>query len=213
MRAARATSAMWRASACRRTRSPATTACGATTSSWSAGRTSTARRSWSPPTRRASRRVRRPTASTSSSARTSAISGSRTTSSRGRRPQNHYRVTQDLFRTLYEKGYIVEQETLGAFSAATGHTLPDRYIEGTCPICGYASARGDQCDNCGNQLDPTDLIEPRSRIDGTTAGLREDEAPLPRPPGVQGAADGVDRVAGATGGRTSGGSRSTSSRS
>jgi methionyl-tRNA synthetase len=80
---------------------------------------------------------------------------------------NHYRVTQDLFRTLYEKGYIFEQETLGAFSASTGHTLPDRYIEGTCPICGYGSARGDQCDNCGNQLDPTDLIEPRSRIDGT----------------------------------------------
>jgi methionyl-tRNA synthetase len=82
--------------------------------------------------------------------------------------ENHYRVTQDVFRTLYEKGYIVEQETLGAFSASTGHTLPDRYIEGTCPICSYPSARGDQCDNCGNQLDPTDLIEPRSRIDGTT---------------------------------------------
>ena len=81
---------------------------------------------------------------------------------------NHYRVTQDLFRTLYEKGYVFEEETLGAFSASTGHTLPDRYIEGTCPICGYDSARGDQCDNCGNQLDPIDLIDPRSRIDGTT---------------------------------------------
>ncbi|MDQ3380709.1 MAG: methionine--tRNA ligase [Actinomycetota bacterium] len=81
---------------------------------------------------------------------------------------NHYRVTQDLLRTLHRKGYIVEQETLGAFSASTGHTLPDRYIEGTCPICGYESARGDQCDNCGNQLDPIDLIDPRSRIDGTT---------------------------------------------
>jgi methionyl-tRNA synthetase len=81
---------------------------------------------------------------------------------------NHYLVTQDLFRTLYEKGFIFEEETLGAFSASTGHTLPDRYIEGTCPICGYEFARGDQCDNCGNQLDPTDLIEPRSKIDGTT---------------------------------------------
>jgi len=81
---------------------------------------------------------------------------------------NHYRVTQDLFRTLHRKGYIVEQETLGAFSASTGHTLPDRYIEGKCPICGFESARGDQCDNCGNQLDPIDLIDPRSRIDGTT---------------------------------------------
>jgi methionyl-tRNA synthetase len=85
---------------------------------------------------------------------------------------NHYRVTQDIFRTLHEKGYIVERETLGAFSESTRHTLPDRYIEGTCPICGYGSARGDQCDNCGNQLDPTDLIDPRSRIDGTTPVFR-----------------------------------------
>ncbi len=81
--------------------------------------------------------------------------------------RNHYRVTQDLFRTLYEKGFVVERETLGAFSASTGHTLPDRYIEGTCPICGFQDARGDQCDNCGNQLDPIDLIDPRSKIDGT----------------------------------------------
>jgi methionyl-tRNA synthetase len=81
--------------------------------------------------------------------------------------RNHYDVTRDLFRTLYEKGYVIEQETLGAFSASTGHTLPDRYIEGTCPICGFPNARGDQCDNCGNQLDPTDLIDPRSTIDGT----------------------------------------------
>jgi methionyl-tRNA synthetase len=81
--------------------------------------------------------------------------------------ENHYRVTQDLFRTLVDRGYVVEQETLGAFSATTGHTLPDRYIEGTCPICGFDGARGDQCDNCGNQLDPVDLVDPRSKIDGT----------------------------------------------
>ena len=85
---------------------------------------------------------------------------------------NHARVTQDVFRTLYEKGYVIERETLGAFSASTGHTLPDRYIEGTCPICGFHAARGDQCDNCGNQLDPTDLIEPRSRIDGASPVFR-----------------------------------------
>ncbi|HSI98655.1 MAG TPA: methionine--tRNA ligase [Gaiellaceae bacterium] len=85
---------------------------------------------------------------------------------------NHYRVTRDIFRTLYKKGFVVERETLGAFSASTGHTLPDRYIEGTCPICGFEAARGDQCDNCGNQLDPTDLIEPRSRIDGTPPVFR-----------------------------------------
>jgi methionyl-tRNA synthetase len=87
--------------------------------------------------------------------------------------QNHYAVVQDLFRTLYDKGYVVEQTTRGAFSAATGHTLPDRYVEGTCPHCGYQGARGDQCDNCGRQLDPEDLIEPRSRIDGTTPVFKD----------------------------------------
>ena len=87
--------------------------------------------------------------------------------------QNHYRVSQDIFRTLYEKGYLIEQRAMGAFSPATGRTLPDRYIEGTCPICGFDGARGDQCDNCGNQLDPVDLINPRSIIDGSTPEFRE----------------------------------------
>ena len=65
--------------------------------------------------------------------------------------------------------------TLGAISPSTGRTLPDRYIEGTCPICGYDSARGDQCDNCGNQLDPIDLINPRSKINGETPEFVETE--------------------------------------
>jgi len=86
---------------------------------------------------------------------------------------NHHRVVRDVFRTLYDHGFLVEQTTRGAFSAATGQTLPDRYVEGTCPICGYPAARGDQCDNCGNQLDPEDLIEPRSRIDGQPPVFRE----------------------------------------
>jgi len=80
--------------------------------------------------------------------------------------RNHYAVAQELFRVVYRNGYMVEQKTTGAISPSTGRTLPDRYIEGTCPICGYGSARGDQCDNCGNQLDAADLIEPRSRING-----------------------------------------------
>jgi methionyl-tRNA synthetase len=87
--------------------------------------------------------------------------------------KNHHRVVRDVFRTLYEHGFVIEQTTLGAFSAATGQTLPDRYIEGTCPICGFPDARGDQCDNCGNQLDPQDLIEPRSKIDGQPPVFRE----------------------------------------
>jgi methionyl-tRNA synthetase len=88
---------------------------------------------------------------------------------------NHYRVTQDLFRGLLANGYIFSRTELGAISPSTGRTLPDRYIEGTCPICGYPNARGDQCDNCGNQLDPVDLIEPRSRINGETPVFVETE--------------------------------------
>jgi methionyl-tRNA synthetase len=87
--------------------------------------------------------------------------------------RNHYRVVRDLFRTLWEKGYIVEQTAMGAFSATTGQTLPDRYIEGTCPHCGFHGARGDQCDHCGKQLDPIDLIEPRSKVDGEPPVFRE----------------------------------------
>ncbi len=81
---------------------------------------------------------------------------------------NHHRVVQELFLALHRNGYVLSRSALGAISPSTGRTLPDRYIEGTCPICGYDSARGDQCDNCGNQLDPADLINPRSRINGET---------------------------------------------
>ncbi len=88
---------------------------------------------------------------------------------------NHYAVTQEIFTRLLANGYIFPKVTLGAISPSTGRTLPDRYIEGTCPICGYPSARGDQCDNCGNQLDPADLINPRSRINGETPVFAETE--------------------------------------
>ncbi|MGH7922092.1 MAG: methionine--tRNA ligase, partial [Candidatus Dormibacteraceae bacterium] len=87
----------------------------------------------------------------------------------------HYAIAQDMFRKLYDEGFLIEQTALGAIAPATGRTLPDRYIEGTCPICGYDGARGDQCDNCGNQLDPTDLIDPHSRINGETPEFRETE--------------------------------------
>ncbi|TMD17101.1 MAG: methionine--tRNA ligase [Chloroflexi bacterium] len=88
---------------------------------------------------------------------------------------NHYRVTQDLFLKLYEKNYLVKRKQMGAFDAATGRTLPDRYIEGKCPICGYMEARGDQCDNCGNQLDPIDLINPHQRGSDAPVEFRETE--------------------------------------
>ncbi|HUN33324.1 MAG TPA: methionine--tRNA ligase [Trebonia sp.] len=89
--------------------------------------------------------------------------------------RNHYAVVQEIFTTLLKNGYIFPKTTLGAISPSTGRTLPDRYIEGTCPICGFPSARGDQCDNCGNQLDPTDLINPKSRINGETPLFVEQE--------------------------------------
>jgi methionyl-tRNA synthetase len=88
---------------------------------------------------------------------------------------NHYDVTQQMFLSLYKNGYIVPKTQMGAISPSTGRTLPDRYVEGTCPICGYDGARGDQCDNCGNQLDPADLINPRSRINGETPKFVETE--------------------------------------
>lgn len=82
--------------------------------------------------------------------------------------RNHTAVVQELFTGVFENGYFLEQTTKGAISPSTGRTLPDRYIEGTCPICSYDGARGDQCDNCGNQLDPADLKNPRSKINGET---------------------------------------------
>ncbi len=89
--------------------------------------------------------------------------------------RNHYRVTQDLFLKLYEKGYLVKKTQMGAFDPASGRTLPDRYIEGKCPICGFPDARGDQCDNCGNQLDPIDLINPHQRGSDAPVEFRETE--------------------------------------
>jgi methionyl-tRNA synthetase len=89
--------------------------------------------------------------------------------------RNHYAVVQELFRTVHRNGYFVPKTTMSAISPSTGRTLPDRYIEGTCPICGYDGARGDQCDNCGNQLDPIDLINPKSRINGEAPKFVESE--------------------------------------
>ncbi|MCS5480405.1 methionine--tRNA ligase [Corynebacterium sp. YIM 101645] len=89
--------------------------------------------------------------------------------------RNHYAVVQELFTGLYENGYMIRETTMGAVSPSTGRTLPDRYIEGTCPICSADGARGDQCDNCGNQLDPADLINPVSKVNGETPDFVETE--------------------------------------
>ncbi len=88
---------------------------------------------------------------------------------------NHRAVTQELFRSLHRNGYVVAKKQMGALSPSTGRTLADRYIEGECPFCGYDGARGDQCDNCGRQLDPSDLKNPRSKINGEVPQFVETE--------------------------------------
>lgn len=82
-------------------------------------------------------------------------------------PQNTA-LTQHFAGKLHEAGLIEEVTEKQVYSNADGRFLPDRYIEGTCPNCGYDKARGDQCENCTKQLDPTDLIDPRSAISGST---------------------------------------------
>jgi len=81
--------------------------------------------------------------------------------------RNH-KLTQHFAGKLAENGLIAEVVEKQVFSKADNRFLPDRYIEGTCPNCGYEKARGDQCENCTKQLDPTDLINPRSAISGST---------------------------------------------
>jgi methionyl-tRNA synthetase len=89
--------------------------------------------------------------------------------------ENHAAVTQDVFLRLLEKGYLVKGTSTQYFDPEAERFLPDRYVEGTCPHCGYTEARGDQCENCGRTLDATDLIDPRSRLTGATPVLRETE--------------------------------------
>ncbi|HEY42937.1 MAG TPA: methionine--tRNA ligase [Anaerolineae bacterium] len=89
--------------------------------------------------------------------------------------QNHHRIAQDFFLRLYKEEYLYREIQRQLYSESEGRFLPDRYVEGTCPICGYNEARGDQCDNCGNLLDALELIEPRSRTDGSRPMVRETE--------------------------------------
>lgn len=81
-------------------------------------------------------------------------------------PANH-KLTQKLFLEMRDNGYIEEKEIEQYYSHADHRFLPDRYVEGTCPSCGYTKARGDQCDGCGRLLEPTDLQDPYSAISGS----------------------------------------------
>ncbi len=89
--------------------------------------------------------------------------------------ENHFKVAQAIFLALEKNGYLYTDREMQWYAPTQGRFLPDRYVEGTCYICGYSNARGDQCDHCGNLLDATQLINPRSKIDGSTPELRETE--------------------------------------
>ncbi len=89
--------------------------------------------------------------------------------------QNHTRVAQAMFNALKQNGYLYVEKQLQWYSPKQQRFLPDRYVEGTCYICGFTNARSDQCDKCGNLLDPTQLKEPRSKIDGSVPEMRETE--------------------------------------
>ena len=81
---------------------------------------------------------------------------------------SNYKLTQHFAHVLEDNGLIEERVSQQVYSNADGRFLPDRYVEGTCPNCGYEKARGDQCDNCGKLLDPVDLIDPYSAVSGST---------------------------------------------
>ena len=84
----------------------------------------------------------------------------------------HHRTAQAFFETLYEKGDLIVKEEKQFYSEASKRFLPDRYVEGSCPYCDDPGARGDQCDKCGKWLEPGELVEPRSKIDGSMPVLR-----------------------------------------
>ena len=89
--------------------------------------------------------------------------------------ENHFRVSQDIFLKLKENGYLFTQTEKQWYSPTEKRFLPDRYVEGECYICHYPNARGDQCDNCGNLLEATQLINPRAKTSGSVLELRETE--------------------------------------
>ncbi len=87
--------------------------------------------------------------------------------------RNHFDVASKLFLSLKENGYLFTEASMQWYSTEQGRFLPDRYVEGTCYFCGNTNARSDQCDNCGHLLEADKLIDPRSKIDGSTPELRE----------------------------------------
>lgn len=88
---------------------------------------------------------------------------------------NHFRVSSAMFLALLENNYLYKASDMQWYAPSQKRFLPDRYVEGTCYICGYENARSDQCDKCGSLLEADKLINPRSRVDGSTPELRQTE--------------------------------------
>ncbi|MCL4314507.1 MAG: methionine--tRNA ligase [Candidatus Thermoplasmatota archaeon] len=87
--------------------------------------------------------------------------------------KEHTELVHEIFMRLYKSGYFNEREMISPYCETCARFLPDRYVEGTCPYCGNEKARGDQCDQCGKTLDPTELINPVCAISGDRAEFRE----------------------------------------
>ncbi len=84
----------------------------------------------------------------------------------------HRETAQQFFLTVHDGGYLIPREVPQLYDEEAKMFLPDRYVEGTCPVCSNPNARGDQCERCGTYLDQTELIEPRSKVSGTKPVLR-----------------------------------------
>jgi methionyl-tRNA synthetase len=89
--------------------------------------------------------------------------------------ENHFKVSQSIFLALQKNGFLFKQFSKQWYSPSAKKFLPDRYVEGTCYICGFEGARSDQCDNCGNVLEPEKLINPRAKTGDGSLELRETE--------------------------------------
>ena len=89
--------------------------------------------------------------------------------------ENHFQVAQSMFLALHKNGYLYTETRPQWYSPSANRFLPDRYVEGECYLCGYTGARSDQCDRCGNVLEPEKLLNPRSKVDGSTPELRDTE--------------------------------------
>lgn len=86
---------------------------------------------------------------------------------------SHTETAREFFKVLYDKGILYEKNDQQLFSEKENRFLADRFIEGTCPVCGYEEARGDQCENCGSSLSPLQLINPKSKISGDTPVIKD----------------------------------------